>query len=53
MRLKRDVRWPTGDAKLSGYDVSRRLLAMADPADAAYRPEWARLLGGVAVRGRV
>ncbi len=44
------MRWSAGEAAASGYDVSRRLLAMADPADPAYRPDWARLLDGLSVR---
>jgi tetratricopeptide (TPR) repeat protein len=43
-------RWSAGEAALTGYDVARRLLAMTDPADPAYRPAWARLCDGVAVR---
>jgi tetratricopeptide (TPR) repeat protein len=50
LRLSRNLRRPAGEARLSGYDVSRGLLAMADPADAAYRPDWAGILDAVAVR---
>ena len=37
------------DALLSGCDVARGLLAMADRADAAYRPEWAEIFAAVTV----
>ncbi len=40
-----------GTAGLTGLDISRRLLAMADPDDPAYRPDWADLLAAVSVRG--
>ncbi len=51
VELHHDLRWPAGEKDLSGYDVSRRLLAMADPADPAYRPDWARLFDAVGVQG--
>lgn len=41
---------PIGSVPLTGYDVSRHLLQLADPADAAYQPAWARLVTGVKVR---
>jgi ABC-type transport system substrate-binding protein len=50
IQLRPGLRWSAGEATLTGYDVSRRLLAMSDPADPAYRPDWARLCDGVAVR---
>jgi len=34
---------------LTGNDVARRLLAMADPSDPAYRPAWGELLRAVSV----
>ena len=43
------LRWSTGEATLTGYDLSRRLLAMADSDDPAYRVEWAELLEAVSV----
>jgi ABC-type transport system substrate-binding protein/tetratricopeptide (TPR) repeat protein len=49
VQIRPDVRWSSGEAALTGYDVSRRLLAMADPRDAAYRAGWAEVFGGVAV----
>ncbi len=48
-QLKPDVRWPTGQGTLSGSDVARRLLALADPNDPAYRADWAELFGSVEV----
>ncbi|MEA1949923.1 MAG: ABC transporter substrate-binding protein [Planctomycetota bacterium] len=61
LQLKPDIRWFTavGGAKdsfppeqagtLTGADVARRLLAMADPGDPAYSPTWAGLMGSVSV----
>ena len=51
VKLKPGIRWATGDAVLSGADVSQRLLAMADPNDSAYRIDWADLLTAVSLRG--
>ena len=50
VQLDPNQRWSNGEAVLSGYDVSRRLMAMADPADPAYRPDWARLFKAVTVQ---
>ena len=50
-QLKPDIRWAEGDATLTGYDVSRRLWVMADPADPAFCEDWAELFKGVAVQG--
>ncbi len=47
--LKPDIRWPTGQGTLSGSDVARRLLALANPNDPAYRADWAELFGSVTV----
>ncbi len=44
------LRWSAGTATLTGADVAHRLLAMADPTDAAYQGGWADLLGGLEVR---
>jgi ABC-type transport system substrate-binding protein len=49
-QLQPGIRWASGDATLTGYDVSRQLLAMADPRAASYRPDWADLLAQVTVR---
>jgi tetratricopeptide (TPR) repeat protein len=47
--LKRGLRWSSGPDTLSGYDLSRCLLAMADPGDPAYRIQWAEIFAGVSV----
>ena len=47
--LRPEQRWSSGPAVLTGYDVSQRLLAMADPRSAIYRIEWAEILSGVSV----
>jgi tetratricopeptide (TPR) repeat protein len=51
VQLKRDIHWATGSAVLSGSDVSRRLLAMIDPNDPAYRVDWADLMAAVSSQG--
>jgi ABC-type transport system substrate-binding protein/Flp pilus assembly protein TadD len=51
LQVTPDLRWSAGTATLTGADVAHRLLAMADPADAAYQGGWAELLGGLEVRG--
>ncbi len=38
-------------APLTGFDVSRHLLDLADPASPFYQPPWARLVNTVQVRG--
>ncbi len=50
VQLDPNRQWSSGEAVLSGYDVSRRLLALADPADPAYRPDFARLFKTIAVQ---
>ena len=49
-KLDADLRWASGDATLTGYDLSRQLLAMADPNRAEYAAHWGELLAEVAVR---
>ena len=49
--LKPNLRWSTGDSEFTGYDLSQRLLTIADPGHRLYRVEWAELLGGVSVDG--
>lgn len=49
VELKPNLHWSTGPGTLTGYDLSRRFLAMADPAAAAYRPDWTELFAGVSV----
>ncbi|HYW81019.1 MAG TPA: ABC transporter substrate-binding protein, partial [Thermoguttaceae bacterium] len=48
--LRPDIGWASGASRLTANDVARRLLAMADPDDAAYRIDWAELLGSLTVR---
>ncbi|NUQ61328.1 MAG: hypothetical protein HUU20_02500 [Pirellulales bacterium] len=48
-RLKPGLRWSSGDAVLTSYDLARRLLALADPRDRAYCVEWDALLDQVSV----
>jgi ABC-type transport system substrate-binding protein len=48
-QLNQGVRWPGGDGMLIGSDVARRLLAMANPKDEAYRASWGEVFDGVAV----
>lgn len=50
VQIRPELRWSSGEATLTGGDVWRRLLAMADPHDPAYRADWAGLLSGVGVR---
>lgn len=40
---------PQTPATFTGYDLSRELLALADPASPAYRPSWASLVAAVQV----
>lgn len=48
-RLQPGVRWSSGDAALTGYDLSQRLLTLADPNEPLYRVQWGELLAGVSV----
>lgn len=49
IKLKPNARWSDGKSLLTGYDVSRTVLAMADPRHPSYRPDWADLFASVAV----
>ena len=51
IQLKPGIRWATGDAMLSSADVSRRLLAMANPSSLDFRIDWADCLEAVSLRG--
>ena len=51
IRLKPDIHWAQGSATLTGVDVARLLLAMADPGNPAYRVDWSDLMTAVSVRG--
>ncbi len=48
--LRSGIGWSSGESRLTAYDAARRLLAMADPVDPAYRVDWAELLGTLTVR---
>ncbi len=58
-RLKRDIRSSADGGRLTGYDVARQLLALADPRRAfepaalgpsGFDPTWADLFGAVSVQ---
>jgi ABC-type transport system substrate-binding protein len=59
-RLKRDIKSSADGGRLTGYDVARQLLTLADPRQApfepagfvptAFDPTWADLFGGVSVQ---
>ena len=51
LQITPDVAWASGAETLTGYQVARRLMAMADPADGAYRVLWAELFSSVGVDG--
>ena len=51
IKLNAGVCWADGKETLNNIDVSRRLLAMADPHDPAYRIDWADLLMAVSIHG--
>ncbi len=48
-QVRPKVRLWEGEGELTGYDLARQLLAMADPASAEYRPGWAELAASVRV----
>lgn len=48
-RLRRDLTWSPSGALLSGHDVARHLLTLADPASPIYRADWGELLASVDV----
>jgi len=49
LRIRPGLRFSSGETTLTGYDVSRRLLAMTDPGDPAFRDDWADLFRRVTV----
>jgi ABC-type transport system substrate-binding protein len=51
IQLRPDVRWAKGRVGLTGPDVARLLLLMAEPGSNEYCPEWADLLGKVSSSG--
>ncbi|MBN2217946.1 MAG: hypothetical protein JW719_11280, partial [Pirellulales bacterium] len=50
IRLQPGIGWAAGNATLTGADVARRLLAMAEPDDTNYEPAWSELFAGASVR---
>ena len=50
LKLQSGLRWPSGAAALSGYDVARRLLGLAEPGGQMHQPGWDQWLAGVDVR---
>ncbi|MGH7192201.1 MAG: ABC transporter substrate-binding protein, partial [Candidatus Saccharimonadales bacterium] len=49
-RLQRGIRWSAGNRDLTGYDVARQLLTLANPRYDGFQRTWADLLGGVDVQ---
>lgn len=47
--LRPDMVWSSGPETLTGYDVSRRLLWLAERSSPGHQPFWADLLAGVNV----
>ncbi len=50
LTIKPGVHWP-GGSSLTAADLSRTLLAEADPRNPSYRPQWAKLIAGVTLHG--
>jgi len=50
LTIKPGVHWP-GGSSLTAADLSRTLLAVADPRNPSYRPQWAKLVAGVTLHG--
>ncbi len=51
VQLKPGIHWASGTAVLTGVNVSRRLLARANPNDSIYQVDWADLMAAVSIRG--
>ncbi|MBN2024610.1 MAG: hypothetical protein JW809_17660 [Pirellulales bacterium] len=49
-QIRAGANWSQGPMVLTGTDVARRVLAMAEPGNPAFEPAWGDLLAGVAVR---
>lgn len=47
-RLRQGIRWSGGE-QLTGFDIARRLLSLADRGLPGSDPDWAELFGGVEV----
>jgi ABC-type transport system substrate-binding protein len=50
IKLRRGIRWSAGDDHLTGFDVARQLMSLADPSRAEFEPAWADLFAGVEVQ---
>lgn len=50
IQLRPGLHWSGSEEILTGYELSRRLLAMADPADPGFSPPWAEIFEAVSVR---
>ncbi|MBN1588191.1 MAG: hypothetical protein JW888_01615 [Pirellulales bacterium] len=50
IQLHPGLRWATGRSTLTGADVARQLLAMAEPGNEQYRANWSELFAGATVR---
>lgn len=46
-----DLREEDTGSRLSGYDLSRHLTALADPGGKYYQPAWASLMAGLEIEG--
>ena len=51
VQLKPGMRWSEGNATLGSSDMSRQLLAMTDPHNAAYQVDWLDIVAAVSLRG--
>ncbi|HEX7446569.1 MAG TPA: ABC transporter substrate-binding protein [Pirellulales bacterium] len=49
-RLQRGIRWSDGNRDVTGYEVARQLLSLANPRFEGFQRTWADLLGGVEVQ---
>lgn len=49
-RLNQGIHWSPTDELLTGYDVSRQLVAMAEPGNEVFERQWAEIFAGVEVR---
>jgi ABC-type transport system substrate-binding protein len=49
-RLKRGLTSSTDGSHVTGYDVARQLVALADTRQPGFEPTWADLFGGVSVQ---
>lgn len=46
-QLRPGMRWSSGEATLTGQELARQLLAMTDPRDPGYQPEWADVVESI------